>query len=158
LTAEEITAKRRAERQQFKLDRAQAFAASVAEAEAAFAAGDTSVKIAPLTREAVANFAARSATDHSEYDSGPDSSRRDLAENVRSEETDTASKVAKEEAAPDEDVPENLEHLQLTLQEAFFLLWSLDCLRVLDTNTVRPTSLSCFLISNRYTATIHVII
>lgn len=144
LTAEEITAKRRAERQQFKLDRAQAFAASVAEAEAAFAAGNTSVKIAPLTREAVANFAARSATDYSESDGGPDPLRIDPVENVPSNSTeiDSTLEVAEDEVAPDEVIPENLEHLQLTLQEAFFLLWSLDCLRVLDTNSVRLTSFS----------------
>ena len=58
MTVEEITAKQRAECKQFKLDRAQAFAAAAAEAEAEFAAGNTMVKIAPLTREAVANFAA----------------------------------------------------------------------------------------------------
>ena len=32
-----------------------------------------------------------------------------------------------------------MEHLQLTLQEAFFLTWSLGCLRVLDPSTVRQT-------------------
>ena len=30
----------------------------------------------------------------------------------------------------------DIEHLQLTLQEAFFLLWNLDCLTVLDPQTV----------------------
>ncbi len=37
-----------------------------------------------------------------------------------------------EELEPLEDV----EHLQLTLQEAFFLIWNLDCLTVLDPHTV----------------------
>ncbi|KAF8582725.1 hypothetical protein K439DRAFT_1661631 [Ramaria rubella] len=136
LTAEEVTAKRRAERQRFKQDRAQAFAASVAEAEAAFAAGDTSVKVAPLTREAVANFAARSA-DRSEIDSpdlsGPNSETL----------LDTAALTDNlEQKGPDEDIPENLEHLQLTLQEAFFLLWSMDCLRIIDPNTRDVMSLA----------------
>lgn len=134
MTAEEITAKRRAERQQFKLDRAHAFAASVAEAEAAFEAGDTSVKIAPLTREAVANFAARS-TDRSETDS-PDLNRTEPERDLNSTAIDS-SPTGREEDIPEESIPENLEHLQLTLQEAFFLLWSLDCLRVLDMNSVR---------------------
>ena len=31
---------------------------------------------------------------------------------------------------------EDHEHLQLTLQEAFFLMWSLDCLSVLSPSTV----------------------
>ena len=32
---------------------------------------------------------------------------------------------------------ENLEHLQLTLSKAFFLIWGLDCLRMFDPNAVR---------------------
>ena len=31
---------------------------------------------------------------------------------------------------------EDLEHLQLTLPEAFFLIWALDCLTVLDPKSV----------------------
>jgi tRNA-splicing endonuclease subunit Sen2 len=142
LTAEEITAKRRAERQQFKLDRAQAFAASVAEAEAAFAAGDTSVKVAPLTRDAVANFAARSS-DRSETNS-PDMSKPNPVGTPHTATAGSAFNVV-EEDPPEEAIPENLEHLQLTLQETFFLLWSLDCLRVLDLNTVRSEFLVAFL-------------
>ncbi|KAF8517982.1 tRNA-intron endonuclease [Hysterangium stoloniferum] len=124
LTAEEVTAKRRAERQRFKLDRAQAFAASVAEAEAAFAAGDTSVRIAPLTREAVANFAARSS----------DRSETDTPDTVVPSSLQTPAALSHGpvvEDALEEELPEDLEHLQLTLPEAFFLIWSLDCLRVL---------------------------
>lgn len=42
------------------------------------------------------------------------------------------------EPSSGEDVPppENMEHLQLTLQEAFFLTWGLDCLRVLEPESV----------------------
>jgi tRNA-splicing endonuclease subunit Sen2 len=36
----------------------------------------------------------------------------------------------------DEAPLEDVEHLQLTLQEAFFLLWNLNCLSVLDPQTV----------------------
>ncbi|KAF8492499.1 hypothetical protein JB92DRAFT_3002755 [Gautieria morchelliformis] len=139
LTAEEITAKRRAERQQFKLDRAHAFAASVAEAEAAFAAGDTSVKVAPLTRDAVANFAARSS-DRSETNS-PDLSKLNPAGAIQTTTAGSAYDVVGEDLT-EEAIPENLEHLQLTLQEAFFLLWCLDCLRVLDMNTQEFMTLS----------------
>ena len=146
LTAEEITAKRRAERQQFKLERAHAFAASVAEAEAAFAAGDTSVKITPLTRAAVAIFAARSS-DRSDIDNHPDLSRPDPRSNVQSTQVNSAS-AAVEEEIPEEVILEDLEHLQLTLQEAFFLLWSLDCLSVMDANTVRFKFLSVSLSLN----------
>jgi tRNA-splicing endonuclease subunit Sen2 len=31
---------------------------------------------------------------------------------------------------------EDLEHLQLTLQEAWFLIWATDCLTVIDPSTV----------------------
>jgi len=54
-----------------------------------------------------------------------------------------------EAPAPSEDPPadideeplENVEHLQLTLSEAFFLLWSLDCLTVYESNTNGPMAL-----------------
>lgn len=47
------------------------------------------------------------------------------------------------EGEGEEEVPlEDVEHLQLTLPEAFFLCWALDCLTVLDPKYVRsfPTS------------------
>lgn len=122
MTAEEVTAKRRAERQRFKLDRAQALASSVAEAEAAFAAGDLNAKIAPLTHEAVANFVAQRSK----------SETPDLSNPIPLE---TPPQEAEEDDAL-EKITENLEHLQLTLPEAFFLIWALDCLYLLDSETV----------------------
>ena len=38
---------------------------------------------------------------------------------------------------------EDLEYLQLTFQEAFFLAWALDTLRVLDSSTVRDSHQAC---------------
>lgn len=128
MTAEELTAKRRAERQKFKFDRAQAFASSVAEAEAAFAAGDATVKVAPLTREAVANFVAQRSARET-----PDLSDA-LPQEVPSEETQEKDAL--------EEIPENLEHLQLTLPEAFFLIWALDCLYLVDPETVFLNSIT----------------
>lgn len=77
-----------------------------------------------MTREEVANFVARTA-DTSAADT------TDIEASVNMSEI--------EETIADEVTPDNLEHLQLTLPEAFFLLWSLDCLRVLDSNTVCRT-------------------
>lgn len=49
-------------------------------------------------------------------------------------------------APEDEELPEveDMEHLQLSLQEAFFLSWALDCLSVLDPSTVSSTSSPVF--------------
>ncbi|KAJ7453971.1 hypothetical protein B0H11DRAFT_2161262 [Mycena galericulata] len=94
LTPEEVTAKRRAERKQFKIDRAKAIAAVAAEAEAVFESE------APTT-----------------------------------EPPDTPVTPQDEAPPQEEEPPEDLEHLQLTLPEAFFLLWNLDCLTVADPHT-----------------------
>lgn len=114
MTSEEIREKRRAERKQFKMDRAAAIARAAAEAEAAFAEG----------REAAPAFIPSGATwkpqQSSEVSSLPAEPPEDLSGEVP------------EELEPLEDV----EHLQLTLQEAFFLIWNLDCLTVLDPHTV----------------------
>lgn len=37
-------------------------------------------------------------------------------------------------------IPEDMEHLQLTLQEAYFLCWGLGCLRILDPSSVSVTA------------------
>lgn len=42
-----------------------------------------------------------------------------------------------ENSADEEEPLEDVEHLQLTPQEAFFLIWNFDCLSVLDPLTVR---------------------
>lgn len=119
--SELITAKRREERKIFKATRAAYLAQATAEAEAAFAAGSTADIVIPTigsASQAVREAAAREAQSTPQIP----------------HENDPAPPVVVEEAAPEEDIviPEDMEHLQLTLQEAYFLCLSLGCLRVLD--------------------------
>ena len=119
MTAEEVREKRRAERKQFKMDRAAAIANAAAEAEAAFAEG----------REAAPAIIPSGATWKPQVYNQT---------TVLPEEPPEDGEDADEELEPLQDV----EHLQLTLQEAFFLIWNLDCLTVLDPHTVHCMSLS----------------
>jgi tRNA-splicing endonuclease subunit Sen2 len=116
MTSEEITAKRRAERKQFKVDRARAIAAAVAEAEAAFAEG----RIISPNPSADGKRAIPSAATWK-----PQSPVGEEAVNL----TDDA-------VMQDEEPLEDVEHLQLTLPEALFLSWNLDCLTILNPSTV----------------------
>lgn len=116
MTSEEVREKRRAERRQFKLDRAAAIARAAAEAEAAFAEGR---EAAPALIPSGATWKPSAASEVPSLPEPP------------AEEEDEAE-------VDEEDEPlENVEHLQLTLQEAWFLVWNLDCLTVLDSQTVR---------------------
>lgn len=117
MTSEEVTAKRREERRQFKFDRAQAMAAAAAEAEAAFSEGREVPSI-------ISADGTRSIPSAATWKPQPKSS----SATVLSQDT-----PPKEDEEPLEDV----EHLQLTLPEAFFLLWNLDCLTVFDPSTVK---------------------
>ncbi|KAF9245279.1 hypothetical protein BU15DRAFT_85612 [Melanogaster broomeanus] len=128
MTSEEVTAKRRAERKQFKLDRAKAMAAAAAEAEAAFQEGRVISTIY--------------APDGSRMIPSAATWKPDRAPGTHPD--DSASK-AEESYDEDEDEDEpivNVEHLQLTLQEAFFLLWNFDCLSVLNSETGDSLALS----------------
>ncbi|KAG1746683.1 uncharacterized protein EDB91DRAFT_1049125 [Suillus paluster] len=124
LTSEEITAKRRAERKQFKLDRAKAIAAAAAEAEATFK--EEGRVIAPGIAPDGTRVIPSAAT------------WKPMSASVPLEQAspDVTAEEIQEEIEPIQDV----EHLQLSLQEAFFLVWALDCLTVLHLETV------CFLI------------
>lgn len=117
MTSEEVTAKRRAERKQFKLDRAQAMAAAAAEAEVAFAEGRElpSIISADGTRS-IPSAATWKPSTQTQLD---------------------APLIASIAIEADEEPLKDVEHLQLTLSEAFFLLWNLDCLSVYDGVTVR---------------------
>ena len=115
LTSEEITARRRAERKQFKLDRAAAIAAVHEEAEVIFETEGKVIKPA-LSGPAIPSAAT--------WKPAP-----------KPEEPPTTPIIEDEEL--EEEPLEDVEHLQLTLQEAFFLLWNLDCLTVLDPQSVR---------------------
>ncbi|KAJ7224463.1 hypothetical protein GGX14DRAFT_425752 [Mycena pura] len=116
LTAEEMTAKRRTERKQFKLDRARAIAAVAAEAEALFAA-EGRVVVPAL--------------------SGPSIPSAATWRPVPAEPSDIPTPPQDAPGPPEEEEepPEDVEHLQLTLPEAFFLLWNLNCLTVEDPHT-----------------------
>ena len=127
LTAEELTAKRREERKLFKTERAQAMAAAAAEAEVRFATEGRpptppAENISTTVRANLVAQKARVATGAG----GPGASDLPLDELPLDEDEDQG----------EEDKPANMEHLQLTLQEAFFLSWGLDCLDVLDPITV----------------------
>jgi tRNA-splicing endonuclease subunit Sen2 len=117
LTSEEITARRRAERKQFKLDRARAIAAVADEAETIFEIEGRVIQPA-LSGPAIPSAATWRP------------SPQLIPEN-------TILPTPEEEILDDEEPPENVEHLQLTLQEAFFLLWNLDCLTIFDPQSVR---------------------
>ncbi|KAJ7743122.1 hypothetical protein B0H16DRAFT_1013982 [Mycena metata] len=116
LTPEEMTAKRRAERKQFKIDRARAIAAVAAEAEAVFET-EGRVVVPALSGPAIPSAAT--------WRPAP----------VETEPPDTPVTPQSEAPLEDEEPPEDIEHLQLTLPEAFFLLWNLDCLTVTDPQT-----------------------
>ncbi|KAI0343120.1 hypothetical protein BDW22DRAFT_1356700 [Trametopsis cervina] len=120
LTSEEIREKRRAERKQFKLDRARAMAEAAAEAEAAFAEG----------RQASVVAIPSGATWKAQHTSVTDTS-----EPVLQAATDVTEEDAEEVESLDD-----VEHLQLTLQETFFLLWNFDCLTVLNPLSHEPFS------------------
>ncbi|KAK7031368.1 tRNA-splicing endonuclease subunit Sen2 [Favolaschia claudopus] len=112
LTSEEMTAKRRAERKQFKIDRARAIAAVAAEAEALFET-EGRVTVPALSGPAIPSAATWKP--------------------AAPEDPPETPVTPQEETPPEEEEPqEDLEHLQLTLPEAFFLLWNLDCLAVED--------------------------
>jgi len=118
LTSEEVTARRRAERKQFKLNRAHAIAAVAEEAEVIFAREGRVIQPA-LSGPAIPSTATWKPSAHPVVeDSMPETPQKDGDLN-------------------DEEPLLDVEHLQLTLQEAFFLLWNLDCLTVLDPDSVR---------------------
>jgi tRNA-splicing endonuclease subunit Sen2 len=116
VTSEEVTAQRRQQRKQFKLDRAKAIAAAAAEAEAAFAEGRESTNTIFIPSGATWKPGALSEEDN-------------LVDSPSIHGQDDDAVISEEDII-------DLEHLQLTLQEAFFLLWVFDCLVILDPTTV----------------------
>ncbi|KAG9018890.1 tRNA splicing endonuclease subunit sen2 [Tulasnella sp. 427] len=168
-TAEEARAKRRVEREKFKTERAEAVAAAQAEAEAQFLASKiapelgekpaTSIVIPSNKNKAKAPAPPRpssaptaSPVPQPEDRSGPPSTAVIPTEQpseslgLTIEPPPESSGELKPAQSNGEENPENpeiqeMEHLQLTLPEAFFLAWALGCLRVLDpaTNTFLAT-------------------
>ncbi|KAF9221369.1 hypothetical protein BS17DRAFT_263713 [Gyrodon lividus] len=130
VTSEEVTAKRRAERKQFKFDRAKAMAAAAAEAEAAFQEGRIiSAIYAPDGTRMIPSAATWKPN------RAPGIQPNGSASVV--EESDD-----EDDDEDEEETIENVEHLQLTLQEAFFLLWNFDCLSVFNPETGDTLTLS----------------
>lgn len=117
LTSEEVREKRRLERQQFKLDRAKAIAAVAANAETLFKT-EGKVVVPGLSGPEIPSAATWRPT-------------------KPAESTDTPPPEIEDGNPEPEEPLEDIEHLQLTLQEAFFLIWNFDCLTVLDPATVR---------------------
>ncbi|KAF8705170.1 putativetRNA-splicing endonuclease subunit Sen2, partial [Rhizoctonia solani] len=118
--SELVTAKRREERKIFKAARAAYLKEATAEAEAAFAANSSADIVIPTIGSA--SQAVRSAAKESK--STPSAPQQHEIAPLP---------IAVGESAEDEVVaPEDMEHLQLTLQEAFFLANYLACLRILD--------------------------
>ncbi|KAF8661343.1 hypothetical protein AX16_001438 [Volvariella volvacea WC 439] len=116
MTSEEVTAKRRAERRQFKIDRAQAIAAAAAQAEQLFAT-EGRVVVPAL--------------------SGPDIPSAATWKPSRPVEDPSQPSPEQDSDADSGEPLEDIEHLRLTLQEAFFLIWNLDCLTIVDPTTDR---------------------
>ncbi|CAE6463082.1 unnamed protein product [Rhizoctonia solani] len=118
--SELVTAKRREERKIFKAARAAYLKEATAEAEAAFAANSSADIVIPTIGSA--SQAVRSAAKEP----------KPTLEIPRQDEPAPLA-VDIEESVDDEFVaPEDMEHLQLTLQEAYFLANYLGCLRILD--------------------------
>ncbi|KAF5355313.1 hypothetical protein D9758_006015 [Tetrapyrgos nigripes] len=121
LTSEEIREKRRADRRQFKLDRAAAIAAVAAEAEEIFEKEGRVIVPALSGPEIPSGATWRPATPLPE--------------------TEAARNDSEEKRENEEETLEDVEHLQLTLFEAFFLSWTLDCLDILHPETDEPMTL-----------------
>ncbi|KAF5390743.1 hypothetical protein D9757_004540 [Collybiopsis confluens] len=135
LTSEEVREKRRAERRQFKLDRAEAIARVAAEAEALFETEGKVVVPALFGPEIPSGATWRPKPVEEIPQPGASSSS---FTQVHMEEKEAEEEEEEEEEEPIED----MEHLQLTLQESFFLAWNFDCLTILDSETDEPLTLS----------------
>ncbi|THH04787.1 hypothetical protein EW145_g5268 [Phellinidium pouzarii] len=128
MTAEEITAKRRAERRQFKVDRARAQAEAALEAEIAFASTGVVLKETSVVIPSAATWKPNK----------PGSSADALSALPGAA---TPMKEENEDGNGLEEELMDIEHLQLTLQEAFFLIWTMDCLSILEPTTYEYLSL-----------------
>ncbi|EIM19773.1 hypothetical protein WALSEDRAFT_70304 [Wallemia mellicola CBS 633.66] len=115
-TAEEITSKRRVERNKMKIERAKVLTEAQLAAEAALAGIDAIKESPPVP---------------------VDEDNNDIVLNDKTSRGFEPSSPPKwEPLEPDEQEEQedlsNAEHLQLTLQEAFFLAWGVGCLRIID--------------------------
>ncbi|KAG9046610.1 tRNA splicing endonuclease subunit sen2 [Tulasnella sp. UAMH 9824] len=158
-TAEEARAKRRVEREKFKTERAEAMAAAQAEAEAQFLVSKiapelgekpaTSIvipsnknKTKPPSSPRPSSTLTTTLVPRPEDSSGPSSDVVASGQPLEPLSTiiEPLSGSSGEPKPTESKEGENfeiqeMEHLQLTLPEAFFLAWALGCLRVLDPAT-----------------------
>ncbi|KAG8744172.1 tRNA splicing endonuclease subunit sen2 [Ceratobasidium sp. 414] len=124
--SELVTAKRREEREQFKATRAAYLAKATADAEAAFAANSSANIVIPTIGSA--SQAVRAAATAKSGQATPT-----VAAVADPMPPPTVEELQAEPEAEEEFIaPEDMEHLQLTLQEAYLLCWGLGCLRILD--------------------------
>lgn len=137
MTAEEVREKRRQERKQFKIDRAKAIADAALEAEKAFEATGEVLDESNFVIPSAATWKPTSTSEAGPSSLTLDSTGIQALENDHQRNGDNIEEVEEEEDLVD------IEHLQLTLQEAFFLSWALDCLSISFPGTVShyPTSL-----------------
>lgn len=138
MAAEEIRELRRKERKQFKIDRAQAILDAAVAAEAMLTSGrtppvppsssdassSTQPQLAPGTKLTPQTFLVRPERPNNR---GPPSA----AETLAAKKAVEAAK-ADDEDDFDESLVQDREHLQLSLEEAWFLAWAIGVLRVLD--------------------------
>jgi tRNA-splicing endonuclease subunit Sen2 len=143
MTSEQVREKRRLERTQFKLDRAKAMAAVAAAAEQTFAAEGRVVTMEE-NRASIPSAATWK----------PTSAAPVVVPPIVPEEEGTLAEL---EEGGDEEPILDLEHLQLTLQEAFFLAWTLDCLTILDPTTVGTALANCLRLADTFIEPSHVI-
>ncbi|KAF9648898.1 hypothetical protein BDM02DRAFT_2032033 [Thelephora ganbajun] len=116
VTSEEITAKRREQRKRFKMDRANAIVTAAAEAEEAFRIGKTVTN--PIMIPSGATW--------KPADEAPEKGPSAIPQNHNKQDEGRDGEL--------DDIVD-VEHLQLTPQEAFFLIWCFDCLSVLNPQT-----------------------
>ncbi|KAG8829677.1 tRNA splicing endonuclease subunit sen2 [Serendipita sp. 400] len=132
LTAEEITAKRREIRKQFKQERANAIAAAEAEAELSFAAN-------PESNPTITTVIPSAQTA---------GLQKKLQETIGAHESSLLPELTEDE------IPKNMEHLQLSLQEAFFLAWVVGCLDLRSASggpiTLQAFWAQCFEVSSPF--------
>jgi tRNA-splicing endonuclease subunit Sen2 len=135
-TSEEIREKRRLERKQFKLDRAAAIAAVAEEAEKIFAT-EGRVIVPALSGPNIPSAATWK----------PKAREEEVPADIKElAPLDTEQPSETQEVEPLADV----EHLQLTLQEAFFLAWGLDCLTIFHPKKVTLTSVFIVSVSSAF--------
>ena len=122
---------RRAERQHFKSERERAINEAAAKAEEVFR---TEGKLPEIPAEHISTTVRAKIAMQKQ--------KRDVAVVGEEEEEEEESNALLSDLGTTsndttEVVVEDMEHLQLTLQEAFFLSWALDCLEILQPSTVR---------------------